>query len=246
MGIESQHGSPNSANNVVSPRTGSLGDFSLAGMELFASLDIDALLGSAATAGTNPSAGVPKNSPATLTSTGQRSCQASCLVPHAGTEEVPHQPYPQASHISTLMPHSYPAQMPQAFTAQALLAHPQVVPFYLSIAQTPAISIARGGQSCSAEAGQLSLGQAPGWTSISAPVGACEGKVFSAQVRAPDEMALYSLNGLKSVQKFPYQCTCGQYRSARQCTVLPCISDTLRSHLSTNSSAGIACWLDQH
>ena len=68
--------------------------------------------------------------------------------------------------------------------------NPQVAPINLLIAQTPAISIARGGQSSSAEAGQLSLGPMPGWTSISAPMAVSEDTpLTSAQVRSHDAMA---------------------------------------------------------
>lgn len=185
MGFEeSQHGSQNSADTVKSPQTGSQGALSIAGMDLFASLDMDALLGSAATAATQRQAPVASNTSGVPAGHGQGSSRASFAWLHPGSAAIPHQAHPQAPHISAIMPQAPPAQTQQAPSTQELLAHPQVAPVNLIITQTPAISFARGGQSCSAPAGQLSLGQVPGWTSMSAPVAVREDKCFSAQVSA--------------------------------------------------------------
>ena len=191
MGLESQHGSPNPADTVKSPQTASQGGFSLDGMDLFASLDMDALLGTAASAATQPRALVGSDTSASLTALRQTSCPTSCVSLQSGLQAMPHQPYPQASHTSAKMPQARPVQMPQAFfTPQMSQAHPQVAPFNLLITQTPAISIARGGQSCSAEAGQLTLGPVPGWTSISATNAVSEDIPFtSQQVRVHDALA---------------------------------------------------------
>ncbi len=191
VGLESQHGSPNPADTVKSPQTASQGAFSLDGMDLFASLDMDALLGTAASAATQPRAPVGSNTSASLTALGRTSCPTSCASLQSGLQAMPHQPYPQASHTSAILPQAAPVQMPQAFfTPQMSQANPQVAPFNLLITQTPAISIARGGQSCLAEAGELTLGPLPGWTSISAPMAMSEENPFtSAQVNLHDAMA---------------------------------------------------------
>ena len=190
MGLDSQHGSPNPADAVKSPQAGSQGGFSISGMDLFASLDMDALLGTAASAATQPRAPAASDLPASHAALVQTTCPMPYASLHPRSEAMPHQPYPQASRINPILPQARSAQMPQAFPPQTSLAHPQVAPFNLLIAQTPAISIARGGQSSSAEAGQLSLGPMPGWTSISAPMAVSEDTPLSSgQVSAHDAMA---------------------------------------------------------
>ena len=195
MGLESQHGSPNPADAVKSPQAGSQGGFSISGMDLFASLDMDALLGTAASSAAQPRAPAASDLPASHAALVQTSCPVSYAPSHSRSEAMPHQPYPQASRIHPMLPQARSVQTPQAFPPQTSLAHPQVAPINLLIAQTPAISIARGGQSSSAEAGQLSLGPMPGWTSISAPMAVSEDTpLTSAQVRSHDAMACLYLS----------------------------------------------------
>ena len=236
MGFESHHGSPSPAETVKFPQTGSQGGFSIAGMDLFASLDMDALLGSAATAATLPQGRVASGPSDVLTGHGQRSFHASYPLMHSISAATPHQPHPQAPHISAIMPQPLPAQMQQAPAAQTLLAHPQVAPINLLIAQTPAISIARAGQSCSAPAGQLSLGQVPGWKSISAPVGACENKPFSAQVRCMMKRRCTSLSACALIRTASTNAPIGGC-TPKERTELPCMSKGSSSHATASSSS---------
>ena len=189
MGIEDQHGPQKPANLVGHPETGSQEAFSVASMDLFASLDMDALLGSAATAATHLPSPITSGSSAPLSQLGQSSFRAFCRAPYAGSKAVPHQPHLQASQVSVTMQQLHQTQMPQASTAQVPLVHPQAAPFNLLIAQTPAISIARGGRAYSAQPRQSAPAQVLGWTSISAPVGGSADKpIPSAQMGLRDEV----------------------------------------------------------
>ena len=143
MGTDDQQNSLTPAETVAHPPAGGHGGFSLAGLDLFADLDLDTLLGSTATSAAEP----PRATIAQLTS-----AAAPFGLPHHS--------------IISGVPPAWNAPMTHhaaAYTAQpqpATLCAPTA--FNIVISQNPAISVARPGKAPIASRSWPLTGSRPG------------------------------------------------------------------------------------
>ena len=127
MGTDDQQNSLTPAETVAHPPAGSHGGLSVGGLDLFADLDLDTLLGSTATSSTEP----PRATVAQLTSTA-----APFGVPHHS--------------IMSGVPAAWNAPMTHHAAAYTARQHPATLcaptAFNIVISQNPAISVARPGK----------------------------------------------------------------------------------------------------
>ena len=127
METDDQQDSLTPAETVAHPPAGGHGGLSLAGLDLFADLDLDTLLGSTATSSAEPPPAIVAQPPSIVAPFGLHHNSIVSGVPAAWNAPMTH-------HATT-----YPAQL-----QPATLCTP--VPFHIVISQNPAISVAMPGE----------------------------------------------------------------------------------------------------